>query len=153
MITLKVLQRSCFSLNSEEKSTKFLIPKMRHIRANLTYFVHNWNIWNIVSHKESLKSYPSFHFQNSNLAKGKCLMMLFWTSYKYTTLDTQNSNRSVIFQWKILQVVFLIFHVFSVLLTFYETRPTLRKKSSYLELFWSTFSPHFPAFGLNTERY
>ena len=25
--------------------------------------------------------------------------------------------------------------------------------SSYLELFWSAFFPHFPAFGLNTERY
>ena len=30
---------------------------------------------------------------------------------------------------------------------------TLRKKPPYSELFWSTFFPHFPAFGLNTERY
>ena len=30
---------------------------------------------------------------------------------------------------------------------------TLRKKSPYLELFWSAFFPYFPAFGLNTERY
>ena len=30
---------------------------------------------------------------------------------------------------------------------------TLRKKCPYLELFWSAFFPHFPAFGLNTERY
>ena len=29
----------------------------------------------------------------------------------------------------------------------------LSKKSSYLELFWSAFFPHFPAFVLNTERY
>ena len=28
-----------------------------------------------------------------------------------------------------------------------------RKKSPYSELFWSAFSPVFPAFGLNTERY
>ena len=28
----------------------------------------------------------------------------------------------------------------------------LRKKSPYSELFWSAFSPHFPAFGLTTER-
>ena len=28
-----------------------------------------------------------------------------------------------------------------------------RKKSPYSELFWSAFSPDFPAFGLNTERY
>ena len=28
----------------------------------------------------------------------------------------------------------------------------LRKKSPYSELFWSAFFPHFPAFGLNTER-
>ena len=28
-----------------------------------------------------------------------------------------------------------------------------RKKSPYSELFWSAFFPHFPAFGLNTERY
>ena len=30
---------------------------------------------------------------------------------------------------------------------------TLRKKCPYSELFWSSFFPHFPAFGLNTERY
>ena len=30
---------------------------------------------------------------------------------------------------------------------------TLRKKSPYSELFWSAFFPHFPAFGLDTERY
>ena len=30
---------------------------------------------------------------------------------------------------------------------------TLRKKSPHLELFWSAFSPHFPTFGLNAERY
>ena len=30
---------------------------------------------------------------------------------------------------------------------------SLRKKSSYWELFWYAFFPHFPAFGLNTERY
>ena len=29
---------------------------------------------------------------------------------------------------------------------------TLCKKCRYLELFWSTFFPHFPAFGLNTAR-
>ena len=29
----------------------------------------------------------------------------------------------------------------------------LRKKSPYSELFWSAFFPHFPAFGLDTERY
>ena len=32
-------------------------------------------------------------------------------------------------------------------------RMSLRKKCPYLELFWSAFFPHFPAFGLNTERY
>ena len=32
-------------------------------------------------------------------------------------------------------------------------RKTLRKKSPYSELFWSSFFPHFPTFGLNTERY
>ena len=29
----------------------------------------------------------------------------------------------------------------------------LRKKSPYLEVFWSAFFPHFSAFRLNTERY
>ena len=29
---------------------------------------------------------------------------------------------------------------------------SLCKKSPYSESFWSAFSPHFPAFGLNTER-
>ena len=29
---------------------------------------------------------------------------------------------------------------------------SLRKKFPYSELFWSPFFPHFPAFGLNTER-
>ena len=32
-------------------------------------------------------------------------------------------------------------------------RMTLRKKCPYSKLFWSAFFPHFPAFGLNTERY
>ena len=32
-------------------------------------------------------------------------------------------------------------------------RESLHKKSLYSELFWSAFSPDFPAFGLNTERY
>ena len=31
--------------------------------------------------------------------------------------------------------------------------PKLRKKCPSSELFWSAFLPHFPAFGLNTERY
>ena len=30
---------------------------------------------------------------------------------------------------------------------------TLPKKCPYSELFWSTFFPHFPTFGLNTDRY
>ena len=30
---------------------------------------------------------------------------------------------------------------------------SLLKKSSHSELFWSAFFSHFPAFGLNTERY
>ena len=30
---------------------------------------------------------------------------------------------------------------------------TLLKKCPYSELFWSEIFPHFPAFGLNTERY
>ena len=30
---------------------------------------------------------------------------------------------------------------------------SLRKKSPYSELFWPAFFPHFPAFGLNTERF
>ena len=34
----------------------------------------------------------------------------------------------------------------------YEPLP-LRKKCSYSEFFWSAFFSHFPAFGLNTERY
>ena len=29
----------------------------------------------------------------------------------------------------------------------------MRKKCPYLELFWSSFFLHFPAFGLNTVRY
>ena len=32
-------------------------------------------------------------------------------------------------------------------------KATLRKKCPYSGLFWSSFFPHFPAFGLNTERY
>ena len=32
-------------------------------------------------------------------------------------------------------------------------KDALRKKKSYLELFWSAFFPHFPAFGVNTEIY
>ena len=32
-------------------------------------------------------------------------------------------------------------------------KQSLRKKCPYSELFWSAFFPHFPTFGLNTERY
>ena len=35
----------------------------------------------------------------------------------------------------------------------YYVQISLRKKWPYLELLWSTFVPHCPAFGLNTERY
>ena len=35
----------------------------------------------------------------------------------------------------------------------YMSYNTQRKKCLYSELFWSPFSPHFPAFGLNSERY
>ena len=35
----------------------------------------------------------------------------------------------------------------------YRDYRALRKKSPYLELFWSALFPHFPAFGLNTETY
>ena len=42
---------------------------------------------------------------------------------------------------------------FSLLLNFFILTHSLRKKTSYSELFWSAFSPHFPAFGVNTERY
>ena len=42
---------------------------------------------------------------------------------------------------------------FSLLLNFFILTHSLRKKTWYSELFWSAFSPHFPAFGVNTERY
>ena len=32
-------------------------------------------------------------------------------------------------------------------------KDALREKKWYSELFWSAFSPHFPAFGVNTEIY
>ena len=32
-----------------------------------------------------------------------------------------------------------------------EVKCTLRKRYPYSELFWSAFSPHFPAFRLNME--
>ena len=41
---------------------------------------------------------------------------------------------------------------FMLVVNFYEKSP-LHKKCQYSELFWSAFFPHFPAFGLNTERY
>ena len=39
------------------------------------------------------------------------------------------------------------------LLYYFDATATLRKKSPYSELFWSAVFPHFPAFGLNTEKY
>ena len=39
--------------------------------------------------------------------------------------------------------------IFKLILAFRR----LRKICPYLELFWSAFFLHFPAFGLNTERY
>ena len=37
--------------------------------------------------------------------------------------------------------------------TKFSLHRTQRKKCPYSELFWSSFSPHFSAFGLHTERY
>ena len=47
----------------------------------------------------------------------------------------------------------LNFHERKWLLSCSYNPNTLRKKCPYSELFWSKFFPHFPAFGLNTERY
>ena len=37
--------------------------------------------------------------------------------------------------------------------SFHSKIEALHKKCPYPELFWSAFCPHFPAAGLNTERY
>ena len=37
--------------------------------------------------------------------------------------------------------------------SFHSKIEALHKKCPYPELFWSAFCPHFPATGLNTERY
>ena len=34
-----------------------------------------------------------------------------------------------------------------------NSKVVMRKKCPYSKLFWSAFFPHFPVFGLNTERY
>ena len=34
-----------------------------------------------------------------------------------------------------------------------NSKVVMHKKCPYSKLFWSTFFPHIPAFGLNTERY
>ena len=41
----------------------------------------------------------------------------------------------------------------TILCTFLIITLSLRKNNPYSELFWSQFFLHFPAFGLNTERY
>ena len=49
-----------------------------------------------------------------------------------------------------------IFHGFEHpgnLVKWLDLQLPLRKKCPCSELFWSAFFPHFPAFGLNTERY
>ena len=56
--------------------------------------------------------------------------------------------RTVNFQW---QFRILLFHYFTAKTS--SSKQTLHKMYPYQELFWSAFSPHFPAFGLNTERY
>ena len=54
---------------------------------------------------------------------------------------------------KFFAINFTKFHIcMNVLLTF-EWFVALSEKCPYSELFWSAFFPHFPAFGLNTERY
>ena len=68
---------------------------------------------------------PFYYFENSDLVHGKCLIILIWSSCKYTTLDTQNSNCSWKPEWKISQIVLLLFHVFLVFSTFFQTRPAL----------------------------
>ena len=68
---------------------------------------------------------PFYYFENSDLVHGKCLIILIWSSCKYTTLDTQNSNCSWKLEWKISQIVLLLFHVFLVFSTFFQSRPAL----------------------------
>ena len=41
---------------------------------------------------------------------------------------------------------------FSLLLNFFILTHSLRKKTSYSELFWSAFSPHFPVFNPNVGK-
>ena len=43
-------------------------------------------------------------------------------------------------------------HLLAWLLDTLTIRSSVRKKSQYSELFWSTFFLDFPAFGLNTEK-
>ena len=72
---------------------------------------------------------------------------LYWylnSSYCYFALLTRLTTFGVGFLCKIARVVaiFFFFLLFS-----------LCKMCPFSELFWSAFFPHFPAFGLNTERY
>ena len=40
-----------------------------------------------------------------------------------------------------------------IFVTFFLPTNTAHNKCRYSQLFWPTFFPHFPAFGLNTERF
>lgn len=92
------------------------ITKCReNICSNLAYFTHIWSISNIIGHKKPLK-FNLFSFSSSDLIDYPKLFLaiLIWSSYKLTTLVKQNSNCNAVFSWKMLQKVFILFHVFLV---------------------------------------
>ena len=59
---------------------------------SVAYFVHIWNISNIICHKISLKFNLSTLIEHTR----KCITILIQRSYKLTTLRTQNSNRNAV---------------------------------------------------------
>ena len=91
----------------------------------------------------------NWHLQNI------LLRSRIWEILVYTTIYKSKWNGIYSFLTK----VFLTFWLKNTLLSFtlpltrnYFPLFPLRKTCPYLELFWSAFFPHFPAFGLYSDR-
>ena len=79
------------------------------------------------------------------------LMQLIW-SYLSLAKILKVYHRLLMFSFVLFVYFLQSFIIYSNYhCTTYEV--SRRKKSPNSELFWSAFSPDFPAFGLNTERY
>ena len=95
----------------------------------------SWGVWKLLckKHCTTLSTFYNFKFHFAVFMKQKLKKLQNLCSY------TNSQNNSFPCKENITFMLLIKFQL------------TLRKKSPYSELSWSTFFPHFPAFGLNKK--